>query len=296
MELRDKDGLTEKEYLDQYCPSDYVRPSIAADMVIFTVNKIKKDNYRKLPTNVFQILLIKRGCHPFMNTYALPGGFVRQNETVGDAAARELKEETGVEHVYLEQLFTFSDPNRDPRMWVISCAHIALVDSSHLTINAGDDADSAAWFQVSYKLLREQKDLLVEGVHMTNRYELVLMNEHTKLSAVVEHTILSSDEILSNEYVILENQGLAFDHAKIIAYAIEHLRNKIEHTSIALHLMPKYFTLTELQQVYEVILDKELLKAAFRRKIANLVLETDRYTENAGHRPSRLYCRNPKFS
>ena len=70
------------------------------------------------------------------------------------------------------------------------------------------------------------------------------------------------------------------------------LRGKVNYTDIALHLMPKFFTLTELQQVYEVITDKELLKAAFRRKVADLVAETDHYTENAGHRPSRLYRRN----
>jgi hypothetical protein len=94
------------------------------------------------------------------------------------------------------------------------------------------------------------------------------------------------------DYEIVSNDGLAFDHAKIIACAIDRLRGKVNYTDIALHLMPMLFTLTELQQVYEVIMDKELLKAAFRRKVADLVVETDHYTENAGHRPSRLYRRN----
>ena len=91
------------------------------------------------------------------------------------------------------------------------------------------------------------------------------------------------------EYEITENNGLAFDHARIITYALERLRGKVEYSGLALHLMPSEFTLTQLQQVYEVILGKRLLKAAFRRKAASLVEETDSYTGNEGHRPSRLY-------
>jgi len=88
---------------------------------------------------------------------------------------------------------------------------------------------------------------------------------------------------------IVESNGIAFDHAKIIEYGIERLRNKIMYTDIAFNLMPELFTLTELQKVYEIILDKKLLKANFRRKIAPMVIETDEYTKDAGHRPSKLF-------
>ena len=97
------------------------------------------------------------------------------------------------------------------------------------------------------------------------------------------------------EISIEDSGGIAFDHARIIAYGIERLRNKIEYTDIAFSLMPRYFTLTELQQVYEVILDKELLKANFRRKIADRVEETNRYRKAAGHRPSKLYTYRREF-
>jgi hypothetical protein len=94
---------------------------------------------------------------------------------------------------------------------------------------------------------------------------------------------------------VVESHGIAFDHAKVIQYGIERLRNKIEYTDIAFNLMPSRFTLTELQQVYEIILDTELLKANFRRKIADMVIETNEYTKDAGHRPSKLFKFNPDW-
>jgi len=290
LDLLDRDGLTEREFLAKYRAEDYERPSVAADMVIFTVTDEAADSYRKLPEKELRILLIRRGGHPFLGKWALPGGFVQPGETTEQAAARELREETGVDDVYLEQLYTFSDIGRDPRTWVMSCSYMALINSDKLELRAGDDAADAAWFKVSYRLLREQKELMEDGYVKTLEYELKLNGEE-ELSAVVARTLTVKTTSTSTDYKIVSNNGLAFDHAKIIACAIERLRGKVNYTDIALHLMPELFTLTELQQVYEVILDKELLKAAFRRKVADLVAETDHYTENAGHRPSRLYRR-----
>jgi len=290
LDLLDRNGLTEREFLEQYRAGDYERPSVAADMVIFTVTDGEADSYRKLPEKELRILLIRRGGHPFLDKWALPGGFVQPSETTEQAAARELREETGVDDVYLEQLYTFSDIGRDPRTWVMSCSYMALINSDKLELRAGDDAADASWFKVSYRLLREQKELMEDGYVKTLEYELKLSSEE-ELSAVVARTLTVKTTSTSTEYKIVSNNGLAFDHAKIIACAIERLRGKVNYTDIALHLMPKLFTLTELQQVFEVIMDKELLKAAFRRKVADLVAETDHYTENAGHRPSRLYRR-----
>lgn len=290
MDLLDRNGLTEREFLEQYRAGDYERPSVAADMVIFTVTNGVADSYRKLPEKELRILLIRRGGHPFLGKWALPGGFVQPSETTEQAAARELREETGVDDVYLEQLYTFSDIGRDPRTWVMSCSYMALINSDKLELRAGDDAADASWFKVSYRQLREQKELMEDGYVKTLEYELKLSGEE-ELSAVVARTLTVKTTSTSTEYKIVSNNGLAFDHAKIIACAIERLRGKVNDTDIALHLMPKLFTLTELQQVFEVIMDKELLKAAFRRKVADLVAETDHYTENAGHRPSRLYRR-----
>ncbi|MEK4452186.1 MULTISPECIES: NUDIX domain-containing protein [unclassified Paenibacillus] len=292
MDLLDKDGLMEREFLEQYRAGDYERPSVTTDMVIFTVTEEDADSYRKLPEKELRVLLIRRGAHPFLGKWALPGGFVRPNETTEQAAVRELCEETGVEDIYLEQLYTFSDIGRDPRTWVISCSYMALINSDKLELKAGDDAADAAWFKVSYRPLREQKELIEDGYIKTLEYELKLSSEEEELSAVVARTMTAKTTSTGTDYEIVSNDGLAFDHAKIIACAIDRLRGKVNYTDIALHLMPMLFTLTELQQVYEVIMDKELLKAAFRRKVVDLVVETDHYTENAGHRPSRLYRRN----
>ncbi len=275
MHLHDLDGLTEQAYLTQYNPGDYARPSVASDIVIFTVADLPEPNRRKLTGKELCVLLIRRGGHPYLNCWALPGGFVRPAETVGAAAYRELLEETGVNSGHLEQLYTFSTPGRDPRTWVMSCAHMALVDGKSILPKAGDDASDASWFRLTF------------GASGNGRYRLTLTHGDISLSALVTQAPDADCEGMK----IVENQGLAFDHAKIIACAVQRLRNKLDYTDLALNLMPEQFTLTELQQVYETILDKSLLKAAFRRKVAHLVRETGEYTENTGHRPSQRFRR-----
>lgn len=283
----DKSGLTEREFLKQYKLEDYPRPSVTTDMVIFTVGELAEDNFRKLPEKEFRLLLIRRGVHPYLGQWALPGGFVRPGETVGQAAQRELMEEAGVASGYLEQLFTFSEPGRDPRGWVLSCAHMALIDSRGVGLTAGDDAGEARWFQIGYEPLEQNTPTAAKFSQQTRRCRLSLRSGGICLSAVVEEAAGRH----SVEFKLLENEGLAFDHARIIACAVHRLRNKVEYTDLALNLMPTTFTLTELQQVYEVILGRLLLKAAFRRKIAGLVRETGEFRENAGYRPSQLFRR-----
>lgn len=278
--LRDKDGLTEEEFLERYEPGDYPRPSVATDMVIFTVTDQEEDNYRKLPEKELRLLLIRRGGHPYLGSWALPGGFVRPSETTEQAAVRELREETGVDKVYLEQLYTFSQPGRDPRTWVMSCSYLALADSARVRLQAGDDADQAAWFKMACRM-KEKRD-------KTEVWELELNHKDISLGAVLEK---ETDGTFAGSRIV-EQDGLAFDHSRIIAYGLERLRGKLQYTDLALHLLPEYFTLTQLQQVYEVILGRELPAAAFRRKAAPMVKETEQYTENQGHRPSRLYRKN----
>ena len=206
--------------------SDYPRPSVTVDLVIFT---IAEDDLK--------VLLIRRGQEPFKGRWALPGGFVEIDESLEEAAARELKEEVGVTNVYLEQLYTFGDTKRDPRGRVISVSYFALVDAERQRIVAASDAADAKW-----------------------------------------RSVFAPPE-------------LAFDHAKILDYAVWRLRNKIEWTTVGYELLPKKFTLSELQRVYEIILQRPVDKRNFRKKILSQgqIIELNETRGDVAHRPARLY-------
>lgn len=293
-EIVNEQGLTEEQFLAAYQANKYEKPSVTVDMLIFTVTEEEKKNYRKLPEKVLRVLMIKRKDHPYLGQWALPGGFVKIDEGVDEAAIRELKEETNIDNIYMEQLYTWGDVHRDPRTRVISCSYMSLVDSSTLDIKARDDADAAKWFTVSCKLYQEQRTVTESGYTLQRLYTLKLSNEEKKLSAMIKVVQTMADKVAKIERTILEADGIAFDHAKVIEYGIGRLRSKIKYTNIAFNLMPELFTLTELQQVYETIMDTELLKANFRRKIADMVVETNQYKKNAGHRPSKLFRFRPE--
>lgn len=293
--LRDRNGRTEQEFLRYYDAGIYERPSVTVDMLIFTVFDKEQGNYRKLPEKSLQLLLIKRGEHPYLGQWALPGGFVSMHESIEEAAQRELKSEANVENLYMEQLFTWGEVGRDPRTRVISASYMALADRTALDVKAGDDADDACWFEVSHRVVQEKKTMLEDGYELERLIRITLSHGAEALDATVKVTTAYRGRAKRISREIVESRGLAFDHARIIEYAIERLRNKIEYTDIAFHLMPPLFTLSELQQVYEVILGKELLAAAFRRKLASMVTETNEFTKDAGHRPSKLYRFNPNW-
>lgn len=287
--IQNKQGLNEEEFLKGYNAEIYKKPSLTVDMLIFTVMNEEKENYRKLPEKLLKILLVKRGDHPYLGKWALPGGFVSVEESLDEAALRVLRAETNIDDIYMEQLYTWGDVHRDPRTRVISSSYMALVDSTSLNIKAGNDEEDARWFNIKHILLLEKKIAVENGYIYEQIIEIKLWNDNEQLSAKIKVTE-SIDGKISRE--IIESVGIAFDHSKIIEYALDRLRNKIDYTSLAFNLMPERFTLTELQQVYEVIQGKELLAAAFRRKIANMVIETNEFTKDAGHRPSKLFRYN----
>jgi 8-oxo-dGTP diphosphatase len=116
---------------------DYPRPSVTVDVIIFTLSE-----------GDLQVLLIQRGHPPFEGMWAIPGGFVGIDESLEDAAQRELEEETGVHDVYLEQLYTFGDLGRDPRGRVITVTYFALMPADATQLHAGQDASDARWWSV----------------------------------------------------------------------------------------------------------------------------------------------------
>lgn len=284
-----KEGLTEEQFLAAYDPNKFERPSVTVDVLVFTVTNEEKENYRKLSKKMLKLLMVKRGNHPDIGKWALPGGFVNMDESLEEAALRELKEETNVDNIYIEQLYTWGDVGRDKRTRIITASYISLVDSSTLNVKADDDADDAKWFTVSCKCYEENKILNEKGYVFEKIFKLSLEDGEDKLSAIVKVSKIIEGKVTKIKREILECDGIAFDHAKIIVYGMERLKNKVKNTDIIFSFMPEFFTLTELQQVYEVISDTRLLKANFRRKISNRVVETDKYIKRGGHRPSKLY-------
>ncbi|MEE0699507.1 MAG: NUDIX domain-containing protein [Bacilli bacterium] len=269
------DGKTyesEAEFLKDYDSSAYEKLSITTDILIMSVASEETGNYRKLSEKKFSILLVKRNNYPFKSKWCLPGGFVKIDETLDDAARRILKNETNLKDIYVEQLYTFGDVNRDPRMRVVSTAYMALVDKNRLNDKLSDDA---SWFNVL--LLEDDKE-----------YHVTLDNGSEQIKFVVARELrdLTTDRY---DFKVVKNDKLAFDHPLVIISGIERLKNKIEYTDIVFNMMPEYFTLGELQQVYEVILGKKLLDPAFRRIIANKVIKTDKVKTGGGHRPSALF-------
>jgi len=186
-----------------------------------------------------KVLLIQRAHAPFEGKWALPGGFVENHETVDEAAKRELCEETGLKRIYLEQLYTFGEVDRDPRQRVVTVAYYALVNICDHRMKAATDARNAAWFSVS------------------------------------------------------QPPTLAFDHKKILKAARKRLQGKVRYQPIGFELLPEKFTLTQLQKLYETILElkQPLDKRNFRRKVLSMGLldETDEVQQDVSHRAARLY-------
>lgn len=256
-----------------YDITKYDRPSVAADIVVFTIRKNKVESYRHLSEQKLSVLLVKRNEEPFEGIMALPGGFCCKEETIEETAGRKLREKTGISNLPLSLLCNLSKYGRDPRGWIISCCYWTLIEYSHSKIE-----NTAAWYDID----------LSEGEN--GLYTLVLTGddgEVIKSNVYIE----KSDELYnqSSESKIIENGGLAFDHAEIIVRAVLHLRASMEKPYAAFRMLPEKFTLTELQKAYEVILDKKLLMANFRRKTAIYVEETGEIETGAGHRPSKLF-------
>jgi 8-oxo-dGTP diphosphatase len=204
----------------------YARPALTVDCVVFGFDESE-----------LKVLLIQRGLEPFKGRWALPGGFVRVEETLDDAARRELAEETGLTDVFLEQLYTFGAVDRDPRERVVSVAYYALVKLSDHRAKAATDAADAQWFPVS------------------------------------------------------ELPKLAFDHAEILDTALTRLKSKVRYEPIGFELLPPDFTLSQLQHLYEAILETDLDKRNFRKKVLgfDLLMPLKEAQMLGRHRPAQLF-------
>lgn len=293
----------EKEYLKKYDITQYDRPSIATDIAVFSIMEEEaKDgvgknrsvqNYRKMPKRNMKILMIRRGNYPYKDCFALPGGFCRKDEDVYETARRELYEETNVTNAYLQPVGIFGAVGRDPRGWVVSHTFMALMDGEKCSLRAGTDAWEAHWFDFHMESREIQKDLQEDVALLVYEYDLKLQYETIELSATLRETKKFEQYHEQISYEITQCQGIAFDHAKLILSAFLALQREADRDGkIVFDLMPETFTLTELQKSFEIILNKPLLTANFRRKIADYVLETEESVEGAGHRPAKKFKRN----
>lgn len=199
---------------------------VATDVAIFTI----KDGE-------LSVLLIKMKQEPFTKQWALPGGLVRIDESVDDAATRYLFTQTGLKNVYLEQLYTFGEVDRDVLGRVVSVAYFALIPSGGVNLKTTSEYDGVDWFPVK------------------------------KLPT------------------------LAYDHKDMIDVAIKRIRNKLKYTNLVYGIAPKEFTLGQLQEIYEILLDKKLDKRNFRKKFLSLglITPTGNLTSGQAHRPAELY-------
>jgi len=207
---------------------------LAVDAIVFGYSK----------TDGASVLLIQRKYPPFKDLWALPGGFVLEKETLEAAVERELREETGVRVNYLEQLYTFGDPDRDPRQRVVSVSYFALVKTSlYQEVKASTDAEDVKWFNIK-KLPR-----------------------------------------------------LAFDHKKILDTAVERVRSKIRYQPIGFELLDKKFPFADLEKLYTTLLDREIDRRNFAKKMLALDVldETDELARGEGKgRPSKMYQFNKR--
>lgn len=279
-ELYEKRENTEEEekFLSTYSMSKYFRPSVSSDIAAFTIQNKSEENYRKERETSLLLLLVKRGAHPFKGYWALPGGFMREDESVEECAYREIMEETGIEPISMKPVGVFSECGRDPRGRIISNAFASIIYDGAREIAGGDDADDAKWFEVTL----EKR----EGA-----YHLELISGEIHLAAVLKE---SRSEFGVQRFEIMENEGIAFDHAAIIGTALSSLRKDVLDFDILFDFLPEKFTLLNLQRVQETILNQTIQPANFRRKVAPYVEETEEYVTGAGHRPAKLFKRSSK--
>jgi 8-oxo-dGTP diphosphatase len=236
------DARSEEAFLAAYDPSEFERPSLTVDVVLLSAFE-----------GGLYTLVVKREEHPHKGRWALPGGFVRVTESLDAAAERVLATETGLGRVFLEQLYTFGEPKRDPRTRVVTVTYYALVDRRRF--------DSAK----------------TRGELGVARVEVPWEGESG-----------GAIELRDEAGTLLVT---AFDHDVIIGAAVKRIRGKLDYTPIGFQLLPSEFTIFELQRVHETVLGRSLNKDSFRRKMlaSGDLQPTGEAQKDVDHRPAELY-------
>ena len=224
---RNGKGQTLEEFLEEYDPYRYKNPCCTTDTVVFSY----KDE-QALKEGRLKVLLVKRGNHPSIGCWALPGGFVNLRENLEDTARRELQEETGVSGLPVEQFACYGDYQRDPRARVITTAYFSLVNEKEVRVKAGDDAADAAWFTVKLKK-GESKDITTDAAVIRREdFSLELENEDRGLKI---RAVICKEErqglVRERKYKVKEGGMVAVDHAAILTQALEVIQQRIRKNS-----------------------------------------------------------------
>lgn len=271
----------EQILLESYTQEIYDRPSLTVDIVALSVIDVPSQNYRKPAIKKMAILLVKRLEHPYKHRWALPGGYLRKNETLEEAASREFSEETGNDNISMTQLKVFSAPNRDPRGWVVSTAFLATVKQENLKTLAGGDALDASWFEIDFQILNQEQSSI-------QRYSIVLTNGIDILSTTFD--LLGTLGNIENATIkIIKSDMFSFDHNQIIAYAILFLKSRVNETNHIYNMLNELFTLTDLQKTHEAITGETNIISNFRRKMKPFLEKTDQSRGEIACRPAILY-------
>ena len=268
-----EDQKKEQEFLSKYDPGEYERPSIASDVLVFSTEG-----------SVLKLLLIRRNDYPFKGKWCLPGSFIGANETAEEAASRTLLKETGMTGIAMEQLYTFSKIDRDPRMRIISVSYIAMVPNRVLRFRKGIRDGEAVLFDVvrtedGFVLTSDFEEPDLSGAERGTTPSEV-QGQATVLPETKDRNTALPE---AKTHGILVRKGdIAFDHAEIIQTALDRMAGKIDYTDIGFHFLDDKdaFTLTDLRLIYNAVKGVEHDIGNFRRFIKNRYIVTGKIINN----------------
>ena len=244
---------------------------IKGNLIIFSTENEKRKDVRKLKEKKLQLLLSDDNIFPSFD--------VKNNEYIKDAAANKMENLFRTSKFYIEQLYTWGNPKYYTNDEEIIITYLAIINKN----NIGNMPENMSFYNINI----ENEDSKIQRVTLSNDYR--------KIEYKIETITKRERENIDYINKLVQKSEIAEITAIIIHTGIKRLRNRIENTNIAFSFLNKEFAISELQQIYEIILDKKLVSANFRKKIEPMIKKTDKIVKESAYRPSSLYTFNEKF-